>query len=175
MMCQNCNKRPATVHWTKIINNKKTEVHLCEKCAKESEQIEFDFENSFPLQNFLSGLMGFDKTAGEGSAQSFHVSADQQGQCETCGLTYQQFGKMGRFGCSNCYEKFGERLKPMLKRIHGSTGHHGKVPKRAGGTLRLKKRISELKEELQRSIHREEFERAAEIRDEIKKLEKELE
>ncbi len=174
MMCQNCNKRHATVHWTKIINNKKTEVHLCEVCAKESEQIDFNFENSFPLQNFLSGLMNFGGSMEQEGAKEMKLSGHKQLQCDNCGLTYQQFGKMGRFGCSKCYDNFGD-LKPMLKRIHGSTGHTGKVPKRAGGTLRLKKQISEMKEELQKCIHREEFERAAELRDEIKKLEQELE
>nr|WP_240503474.1 UvrB/UvrC motif-containing protein [Natranaerobius trueperi] len=167
-MCQNCSKRPATVHWTKIINNEKTEVHLCEVCAKESNQFDFDIDSSFSLQNFLTGLMG-------GDPEDLRISDQKKVQCDTCGLTHQQFAKMGRFGCGKCYEVFGEQLKPMLKRIHGSTSHSGKVPKRAGGTLRIKRRISELKESLQRCIYREEFEKAAEIRDEIKKLEEELE
>ena len=174
MMCQNCNKKPATVHWTKIVNNKKTEVHLCEVCAKESDQIELDIEQNFPLQSFLTGLMNYDKANKNADHGNFTLPDQAKCQCGTCGLTYQQFGKMGRFGCSECYERFGDQLKPMLKRIHGSTEHSGKVPKRSGGTLRVKRKIAELKEKLQRCIHREEFERAAEIRDEIKQLEQEL-
>ncbi|MGB4132260.1 MAG: hypothetical protein WBK45_10055, partial [Tepidanaerobacteraceae bacterium] len=35
MLCEECHMRPATVHITKIVNNEKTEMHLCEECAKE--------------------------------------------------------------------------------------------------------------------------------------------
>ncbi len=35
MLCQKCKKREAHIHVTKIVNNKKTTRHLCEKCAAE--------------------------------------------------------------------------------------------------------------------------------------------
>ena len=35
MMCEECQMKPATVHITKIINNEKTQMHLCEECAKQ--------------------------------------------------------------------------------------------------------------------------------------------
>jgi len=35
MLCQNCNKREATIHITRIVNGKKTTQHLCGKCAAE--------------------------------------------------------------------------------------------------------------------------------------------
>ena len=35
MQCQICGKRPAVVHFTEIVNNKKSEYHVCEKCAEE--------------------------------------------------------------------------------------------------------------------------------------------
>lgn len=31
MMCQECGQRPATLHFTKIVNGDKTEFHLCER------------------------------------------------------------------------------------------------------------------------------------------------
>ena len=39
MICQECNQRPAALHFTKIINGEKTEVHLCEKCAQEKGEM----------------------------------------------------------------------------------------------------------------------------------------
>ena len=74
-------------------------------------------------------------------------------------------------GCSNCYIEFENRLEPILRRIHGNIVHNGKVPKRTGGTLRIRKEIEEYKEEMQRAVDNEEFERAAELRDKIKELE----
>jgi len=35
MLCQKCKIRPATVHITKIVNGKKTTIHLCNQCAAE--------------------------------------------------------------------------------------------------------------------------------------------
>ncbi len=175
MYCEECNERPATVHFTKIINNEKNEVHLCEKCAKEKGgELEFNVDPGFPINNFLAGLMDVDK-----SLDSKQVHKDLPGkdklQCEKCNLTYDQFAQISRLGCSNCFFVFSKHLNPLLKRIHGKTSHMGKVPKRTGGNLRIKRKVQEKKEELQECIKREEYEKAAEIRDEIKKLEEEFE
>ncbi|MNH40899.1 UvrABC system protein B [compost metagenome] len=58
--------------------------------------------------------------------------------------------------------------------MHGSTSHVGKIPKRAGAQIVFRRQIDELKQELQQSITQEEFEKAAELRDQIRKLEKEI-
>ena len=174
MTCEECNKRPATVHFTKIINNEKTEVHLCEKCAKEKGgELDFNVDPGFPINNFLSGLMDVDKSLDSKQFKKDLGQSDKL-QCGKCNLTYNQFSQISRLGCSNCFTVFSKHLNPLLKRIHGKTSHMGKVPKRTGGNLRVKKRIGEMKEELQECIKREEYERAAEIRDEIRKLENEL-
>lgn len=174
MTCEECKDRPATVHFTKIINNEKTEVHLCEKCAKEkSGELDFNVDPGFPINNFLAGLMDVDKTLDSKQLKKGVTHSDKL-QCDKCNLTYNQFSQISRLGCSNCFNVFSRHLNPLLKRIHGKTSHTGKVPKRTGGNLRIKKRIQEMKEELQECIKREEYEKAAEVRDEIKKLEDEL-
>lgn len=89
-------------------------------------------------------------------------------------MTYSQFSKIGRFGCSSCYKYFGDRLDPLFKRVHGNTVHVGKVPKRSGGRIQLKRKIDDLKLELQQRIQQEEFEEAAQLRDQIRTLEKEI-
>lgn len=35
MICQECNERPASVHFTKVVNGEKTVIQLCEHCAQE--------------------------------------------------------------------------------------------------------------------------------------------
>ncbi|NLM45688.1 MAG: hypothetical protein GX200_02660 [Firmicutes bacterium] len=166
MLCENCKERQATVHLTKIINDEKYVQHLCEKCAREKGEFDFEFP-SFSLQNLLSGLMNLDAQPA-GQVMGF---AAQKLQCDNCGLTYAQFGQLGRFGCSRCYDAFGERLVPLLRRIHGSTQHLGKIPRRAGGTLKLRRSIEELRQKLQEAVAREEFEQAAKLRDQIRELE----
>ncbi len=165
MNCQECGMRQATLHFTKIVNGEKTEFHICEVCAREKGEILPGGTNGFSIQNLLSGILHFDP---------LHNTVGQivpTTQCEQCGLTFTQFSKMGRFGCSECYKTFHNRLDPLFKRIHGNTTHSGKIPKRVGGTISLKKDILKLKEELKNRILNEEFEKAADVRDKIRRLE----
>ncbi|MCF6095191.1 UvrB/UvrC motif-containing protein [Microaerobacter geothermalis] len=169
MICQGCGQKPATLHFTKILNGQKTEFHLCENCAREKGELLPGGSNGFSIHNLLSGLLNFEPNPSYGEATSYH-----QLQCKTCGLTYSQFTKGGRFGCSDCYSYFKHQLDPLFRRIHGNTSHSGKVPARSGGAIKLKRELEKLKQELQQSIAREEFERAAQLRDRIRDLEKNI-
>lgn len=167
MICEKCKQNNATVHLTKIINNKKIELHLCEECARKSQDM--SFENPFTINNFLTGLLD--------SVQSSPIKVDyiKTTTCSKCGMSYGKFKQLGRLGCSECYKTFNEKLMPLVKSVHGSKQHTGKVPKKAGSVIRLKREIMTMKKELKRAIDKEEFERAAELRDKIKLLEKDLE
>ncbi|AKU26823.1 UvrB/UvrC motif-containing protein [Geobacillus stearothermophilus] len=174
MICQECKQRPATMHFTKIVNGEKTEFHLCEQCAKEHGHTFMLYgHDDFPLNNLLAGLLNFQAPMKEVTANSF-PNPDLL-QCETCQMTYHQFTQIGRFGCADCYRTFARYLPPILKRLHsGNTAHSGKIPKRKGGVLHLRKQLATLKQKLQELVAREEFERAAEVRDQIRSLEDEL-
>ncbi len=168
MLCQECRKRQATVHITRIVNGHKTEMVLCEQCAKEKGELEMFAEPQFPLQSFLASLL----EQGGHAAQSTPAIA---ARCSNCGLTYRDFARTGRLGCSQCYSEFGGWLDPVLRRIHGTSKHTGKVPARTGGTAKIRKSLNDLREALSRAVQSEEFEKAAGLRDEIRRLEKELE
>ncbi len=166
MLCQKCNEKEANVHVTKIINGKKTEVHLCEECARQND--EMNIETPFTMNNFLTSILD--------SIHSSPIKVDyiKTTTCSKCGMNYGKFKQLGRLGCSECYKIFDEKLMPLIKRIHGSEVHVGKVPKKAGSKIRIKKEIMALKKELNSAVKKEEFERAAELRDKIKELEKNL-
>lgn len=168
MLCQECESNPATLHFTKILNGEKTEFHLCESCARDKSDLIPGTANGFSIHNLLSGFMNYEPSANTLESQPKLL------RCENCGLTYSQFAKMGRFGCSSCYKYFSPRLDSVLRRVHGNTTHVGKVPKRTGGLVKHKREISELKKQLQQLIVEEEFEKAAGIRDQIRKLEKKV-
>lgn len=170
MFCQECGKKPATLHFTKIVNGEKTEFHICESCAREKGESIPGAPNSFSIHSLLSGLLDFE-----------HISAANIGgikqptlRCEECGLTYAQFSKIGRFGCSSCYREFAEKLDPLLKRVHLSTVHTGKIPKRSGGQIQCKREIEQLRRDLQSKVEHEEFESAAQLRDRIRELERKI-
>lgn len=169
MLCENCKQRLATVHITRIINNQKTQFNLCEECARNYHQqwsTEF-FTSEFSLPKFLANLVSPE-------AVSFPPKFSRAYRCEGCGLTYEQFQQLGKFGCGQCYHAFEPQVETLLRRIHGASSHRGKVPRRTGGELRLRQEIERLKAELNVLVANEEFERAAEVRDKIKALEKKL-
>lgn len=170
MLCQQCQQRPASVHVTQIVNSEKKEVHLCEHCAKEHEKIAFgnpfDFTHPFSINDFLSGFLG--KNIG---SQAKPQEQQTGPQCTTCGMTYEMFARSGKLGCANCYTVFSDTLETVFKRIHGNSIHTGKLPQRAGGTIKVKKEISQLKAQLNKAIYEEEYEKAAKLRDSIRELE----
>ncbi len=172
MLCQECNQHKAALYVTRIINGVKTEMHLCEKCAREKGDLDFSLEPNFSLQNFFASFLN-ESLASPKNKEKVHPAKIQ---CPVCGLTFAQFSQIGRFGCADCYHSFGnERLQPLFRRIHGSVDHAGKVPRRLGGATRLKREISKLRKKLQEHIQNEEYEKAAEVRDKVKIMEKELE
>ena len=127
----------------------------------------------FSINNLLAGLISIEPAFQEANQDPFQQK--KVVQCENCSMTFQQFIKVGKFGCAHCYEAFQEQLEPMLQRLHsGNLGHSGKIPARIGGSIHLRKNIENLKHTLKELVSQEEFEKAAEIRDEIRMLEKEL-
>ena len=94
--------------------------------------------------------------------------------CPNCGMSYRDFQQTGKIGCSVCYATFRRQLEPLLRRIHGSSTHSGKIPHRTGGTLTMKHTIESLRSSLKECVAQEEYEKAAELRDKIRQLEHEL-
>lgn len=167
MLCEECKKKPASVHLTKIVNNQKSELHLCEECARKKGEFYFTFEPNFSINNLLAGLLnnetGHSLPAGQPEAES---------RCPNCGLRYSDFRQIGRVGCSDCYREFAAKMQPLLRRIHGSGKHLGKVPQRGGKKMLRRREADRLREELAKCVQQEEYERAAQLRDRIKGLEK---
>lgn len=170
MLCEKCKKRMATVHVIKIINNQQETKYLCEVCANEQGELNIFNPTPFSVQNLLAGLLKMEPLW----AGPVH-GAQVKLQCENCGLTFSQFGQIGRFGCSNCYKTFREHLGPLFRRIHGSAQHAGKIPARSGSLLRVQRDIDILREKLQEAVNKEEFEEAARLRDQIRELEAKME
>jgi protein arginine kinase activator len=157
MLCDNCGKEPARVHYKELKDNSVTEYHLCEKCATEKGIQIPHKQQTFSISNILAGMAD-------------EVGSDMS-RCRSCGLTYKEFRETGRLGCSACYDAFKEQLKLLLRRIHGSNVHTGKSPRLSQGAFEKKREIENLKAELGQAIDREDFETAAQIRDRIRDLE----
>lgn len=128
---------------------------------------------SFSINNLLAGLLNMQNSFQP--TQTTQIYQSEPLQCGECSMTYQQFIQIGRFGCAHCYETFSGQIQPILKRLHsGNWTHNGKIPSRIGGSIQIQKNIENLKKKIAELISLEEFEQAAEIRDQIRSLEKEL-
>lgn len=79
--------------------------------------------------------------------------------------------KTGKVGCAQCYETFFDDLLPSIRRIHGNTRHTGKLAGSAGKELRVVNELEQARQELHDAIEKQEFEKAAKLRDRIKELE----
>lgn len=166
MICQDCNQKESTVHLTQIVNNKKVVMNLCKDCA-EKRGFHSPFEHMpFPLAELVTGMVGPAKTpALKGGRKGQKVK-----KCPTCGMTFEDFGKVGRLGCGECYRTFRPELADLLRKIHGSPKHRGKTFLEPVETSRTVKEERKLREELRMAIENEEFEKAAALRDRIKSL-----
>lgn len=171
MLCQNCNKNQATVRYTQIINGKKTEMHLCEECSNELGINSYSFNMPIEFSSFLSDFM-----------DDYNIPTlvkQQKLKCDKCNMTYEEFLDIGKFGCSNCYNIFSNKIDGLLKKMNGANRYLG--DKRENTNKEIKENsksknkndeIDKLKKELKVAIQKEEYENAAKLRDKIKELER---
>jgi protein arginine kinase activator len=159
MLCALCKKNNAVIHYAEVVDGKIKKLDLCEKCAVEKG---LGTQLSFSMGDMLGGM-----------TENF-VAQKGALSCETCGMTVEEFRKVGRLGCSECYETFRESLDSMFEQIHRSTKHKGKIPTHLHTEHYKKENILQMEKELKEAIKNEDFEKAAYLRDEIKKTKKAL-
>ena len=165
MLCDVCGKNLATVHLTEIVNGDIQETHICKECAKIRSNSNVD--NQFNIADLLSELI-----SGEEVKEKIPIV---KLACSNCGLSYRSFKKNGKFGCLQCYSAFRSQINNILRKIHGSVSHKGKIPEiKIKNEINLNKKLYDLKEYLVRAIELEEYEQAARIRDELKSLQLKL-
>lgn len=160
MVCNLCGVNEASIHLTEIVNNQMIEIHICESCAQEKGS---DFKTHFNFGDLLAGITQIDKSQAPGDSIAVI-------QCEECGMTYDEFTKNGRLGCPECYRGLNKMLKPLIKRVQRATEHVGKNPKKLGIPLRKMQDLRKLQGRLRDAIQSEEFEEAAKLRDQIRKV-----
>jgi protein arginine kinase activator len=165
--CDNCS-RQATVHLTEIRNGKKLEKHLCEQCAQQQEGLSAD-KGHTPINQLLSNFV----MAHSG------IPKEMGAACDQCGITWAEFRQNGLFGCEHDYEVFEKELLPLLQRAHeGADSHTGKTPARLGAGLPAAPKpkrpavdMVQLRKELAKAVEAEDYERAAQLRDQIRQAE----
>lgn len=144
------------------MGNEVVELHLCEKCAAERGISGGGDKIELSLSQLLTGLVD------TGTSGKSEKPADR---CPNCGLTLADFRKDGQLGCSECYTAFKREIEVFLQNTSGTTRHKGKYPGRLVAYKTLLIDREQLKDELKAAVTKEDYEKAAAIRDKIKKIE----
>ena len=173
MLCDECGKNPAVFSVTIASGGGVSNRHLCAECMKKMESN----LTQGNIHSFLSSIM---------SMLSPSQKESDQLTCTHCGLSYRDFERTGKLGCAGCYKSFQKELQPMLQRIHGSSQHVGRTPAHSHNApadvqtpaeelvpspLEVKQqRMEELKQKMEEAVAVENFEAAAQYRDEMRAL-----
>ncbi len=96
MLCDRCHSRNATVHLNEIMGGADREIHLCEKCSRDVGLNRGGEDLSLSIPDMLTFL------------DVKEVSPEEVSVCRCCGMTYLDFQKTGRLGCSDCYVYFSK-------------------------------------------------------------------
>ncbi len=163
MVCDNCGSEPAVIHLTQIVDNEMKTLHLCQACGADKGVQGTSSPPALPLTDFLAQM---------GKPPSTSTALSIRSRCSFCGLSFKQFRESGRLGCSHCWTTFDSHLNGLVRRIHGSNQHVGKVYLSPDPSVKEReKKLEALRRRLQRAVELEDFERAAALRDEIRGLE----
>ena len=163
MQCTQCHERPAVIQFTQVADDQVVTLHLCERCAAEKGVETLGQLTKTPIGNLVASL-GQDLAAATAAGSS-------PAACARCGATFENFREAGRLGCPECYQAFAAPLRELLRRLHGSSRHLGRRYGGQGGAAGAGPTAVELREQLRRAVETEQFELAAELRDQLRGLE----
>lgn len=170
MFCERCKNTEATIHLTEIIKDVKSELHLCENCAREIGLNSKLSNFSLSIPEMLS-FLDIDEV-------DEYVNGSV---CKSCGLSFVDYSRDNKLGCPDCYTYLGDSLKSVIAGYHGADKHTGKHPDNPSGTIIQtyqkpvmvvpQRSMEELKDMLNRAVNDERYEEAAVLRDKIRELE----
>ena len=144
---------------TQIVNGQVSELALCEACARakglfDPQSLTFA-EKFFPeeFKNRVDKLVR-ELTMGE-APRAAVTGSNMLNRCPVCGFSIDDYRRTGHLGCPDCYSVFARELDPGAEPISS-------VPEESPAIYRAR-----LEKELQQAIAREDYERAAQLRDQL--------
>lgn len=164
MKCENCGKNEVAFVYESNINGKITQKHLCSECAEKlgyTQAIAAQGRRMFAgMENFLNG--GF---FGGGLLDGFFSPRRALP------------GGMDSFFGEDPFDDFFTEMPALsaapARQEQKPAPAESLVDSETQGRFARTRQLNALRSELRRAVHQEEFERAAQLRDQIRALEKE--
>ena len=157
MHCESCGDDDANVHLTQLLNGEMKKFHLCKACAAKHG---INVDDPISLADLLFKV---EQTETPGPAKT-------EPRCAHCHMRLSDFKKASRLGCPACYTTFSAELEPLLLGLHKSQLHGGKKPLGVRLEQDLQERTDQLSKSMKAAIAAEQFEEAARLRDELKRV-----
>ena len=161
MKCENCGKNEVTFIYQSNINGKVTEKHLCSECAEKLGYTQkIAAHNRSMMQNFFGGSL-----LGNGFFDDFFSPMPSL---------------MGRSGwlLEDPFDDFFAEMPalsaaPVQQQEEQQKQQNDLVGKEEQSRFAYMRQVNALKLEMKKAVHQENFERAAQLRDQIHQLEAE--
>ena len=159
MKCEVCGLKDAVIHIRQIQKDLVHELHICEECAQDKGIIREE-ESELPIANLLSGLL---------EGRDFTEAAEARDVCPRCGRKASEFRKLGKLGCPECFKAFDRDVRTIIAKMAGKPRHAGKVSRALANQGGGRAAENEgLQEALREAVEKEEYEKAALLRDRIR-------
>ncbi len=85
-------------------------------------------------------------------------------------MSFREYRRTLLLGCSDCYQSFEKQLSEDLRRYHGTVRHSGKQPVAVSAAVSDQGRLDSLQKRLATAVQDEDFELAAQLRDQIRQI-----
>lgn len=156
---------------TQIVNGEVTELTLCESCAKSKGLFDpqsLSFAEQFFPEEFKKKIDDLVKELVQQKSEEKSLSApphspDMLTRCPVCDFTLEQYRKTERLGCPDCYSVFSAE-------INAGASAQSDLPTEESEEESPAIMRKKLEQQLQTAIEREDYETAAKLRDELKKM-----
>ena len=157
MKCQLCGQREAVTYVKRLVDHHVSEWFVCKECASETGLIPSLGSSFYTVFN-------------DGFTSPFSKEQNNMTDCcPMCSTRLQDILQNGFVGCAGCYAAFYDQLSPSLRRMYGNSSHIGKIPQHRRQSSERK--LTTLKQELEKALQLQEYERCAALRDRIRELE----
>ena len=167
MNCEKCKNKKATVFYGDDGGGRHA---LCAACAESIGRLSESLQMQPAAKGFSPSSALFGSDAEGGGFTLFAGANDTEGRCcPVCATALSQVIGGGREGCPECYAAFEDALfAPAALELAGAAC---RMPQKKRKALDKERSIASLKQRIKLAIAKEDYELAATIRDEIKKLE----
>ncbi len=167
MMCEVCGLREADHLLVEVVGGEKREKRVCQTCA-------FRLAVAVPEEKPLE-MVSYPSSP-EGEVREPRPPERMDLVCPRCGRSYLDVKKTFLFGCAECYFAFVENVPRLIEKFHGASHlrYQGTPYTHDPQRRALMEERTRLLTELEQAVAEEQFEKAAILRDRIRRIEKEL-